>query len=359
MPSPSEAVASLDKTFGPTAKHWLPFVLQAPRLAINALGHLLDRALFPGLDTTPLDRPVYVLGHPRSGTTLMHRLLARHPDLAPSLFWEFLLPPVSLRRALDPLVTWAAPRLPPPPGRHDIHELGFTLADTDDAGLLLNHLDGPLYEVAIGAWTEEFPRRVLDPVASAALAERLIGLLERAMRRNVVARRRPRALVKTSVVTAAMPQALARQPDAKMIVLLRDPLEVIPSTMSLAEHMWLPRIRTLHNPTEAQLARYYEHLYQASQRMLMGLVHWREAGLLPPERALVVPYRRLVADPEGVMREVLRFAELPEAPELLAELAPKQRGHKSQHRYTLAQYGLTEERVRADLAALYAAYPEL
>ena len=58
MPSPREAVASLDQTFGPTAKHWLPFVLQAPRLALNALGHLLDRALFPGLDTTPLDRPV-------------------------------------------------------------------------------------------------------------------------------------------------------------------------------------------------------------------------------------------------------------------------------------------------------------
>ena len=155
---------------------------------------------------------------------------------------------------------------------------------------------------------------MLDPAQSEALAERLIIALERSMRRNVVARRRPRALMKTSVVTAAMPQALARQPDAKMIVLLRDPLEVIPSTMSLAEHMWLPRIRALHSPTEAQLSRYYEHLYQASQRMLMGLVHWGEAGLLPPERVLVVPYRRLVAEPEGVLGEVLRFAELPEAP---------------------------------------------
>jgi hypothetical protein len=359
MPSPSEAVASLNQTFSPSLKHWLPFLLQAPRLALNGVGHLLDRVLFPELETTRLDRPVYVLGHPRSGTTLMHRLLAKHPDLAPSLLWEMLLPPVSLRRVLDPLVTWAAPRLPPPPGRQDIHELGLLLADTDDAGLLLNHLDGPLYEVAIGAWTDAFPSRVLNPVQSEALAERLIVQLERSMRRNVVAWRRPRALMKTSVVTAAMPQALARQPDAKMIVLLRDPLEVIPSTMSLAEHMWLPRIRMLHSPTEAQLARYYEHLYQASQRMLMGLVQWGEAGLLSPDRVLVVPYRRLVAEPEAVLREVLRFAELPEAPELLTELAPKQRGHKSKHHYTLAQYGLTEDRVRSDLAALYKAYPEL
>ena len=359
MPSPSEAVASLNQTFSPSLKHWLPFVIQAPRLGMNGLGYLLDRLLFPELETTPLDRPVYVLGHPRSGTTLMHRLLAKHPDLAPSLFWELLVPPVSLRRALDPLVTWAAPRLPPLPGRHDIHELGLLLADTDDAGLLLNHLDGPLYEVAVGAWTETFSSRVLDPVQSEALAERLIVHLERSMRRNVIARRRPRALMKTSVVTAAMPQALARQPDAKMIVLLRDPLEVIPSTMSLAEHMWLPRIRMLHSPTEAQLSRYYEHLYQASQRMLMGLVHWGEAGLLPPERVLVVPYRRLVAEPEVVLGEVLRFAELPEAPEILRELAPKQRGHKSKHRYTLEQYGLTEARVRADLAPLYKAFPEL
>ena len=80
---------------------------------------------------------------------------------------------------------------------------------------------------------------------------------------------------------------------------------------------------------------------------------------VPPERVLVVPYRRLVAEPEVVLGEVLRFAELPEAPELLTELAPKQRGHKSKHRYTLEQYGLTEARVRSDLAPLYKAFPEL
>ena len=57
--------------------------------------------------------------------------------------------------------------------------------------------------------------------------------------------------------------------------------------------------------------------------------------------------------------QVLRFAELPEAPEILTELAPKQRGHKSKHRYTLEQYGLNEARVRADLAPLYKAFPEL
>src|SRR3989442_15784052 len=50
---------------------WVPAVA-----AFHALCFFLDGIVFPGLHRTAIRAPVFVVGHARSGTTLVHRLLA-------------------------------------------------------------------------------------------------------------------------------------------------------------------------------------------------------------------------------------------------------------------------------------------
>ena len=50
---------------------WVP-----PIAAFHAICFFLDGILFPGLHRTAIRTPVFVVGHARSGTTLVHRLLS-------------------------------------------------------------------------------------------------------------------------------------------------------------------------------------------------------------------------------------------------------------------------------------------
>jgi hypothetical protein len=71
--------------------------VQLQRILVNRLRLILDRAAFPGIAAERVERPIFVIGFARSGSTLLHGLLAEHPD------------------ALSPLV-WHTRMISPPPG---------------------------------------------------------------------------------------------------------------------------------------------------------------------------------------------------------------------------------------------------
>src|SRR5690606_36307633 len=82
---------------------------------------------------------------------------------------------------------------------------------------------------------------------------------------------------------------------------------------------------------------------------------WTE-GKIDASRVYFVRYDRMMAEFEVVVDEMCRFLGHELTPELAAqvdELAAKQRAYKSEHRYDLAKYGLTEEKIRKDCAFLY------
>lgn len=66
---------------------------------INTLFMLLDYVLFPGLWRQRVESPIFIVGHSRSGTTLMHRLMASdHDRFSYFLFWETMFPSITQRK---------------------------------------------------------------------------------------------------------------------------------------------------------------------------------------------------------------------------------------------------------------------
>lgn len=328
------------------------------RWLLNQLTGGIDHVLYPRFQSLAIDRPVFVLGNPRSGTTLMHRFLASAEELAAFELWEMLFPAISARKLLRPLIDRAAGKMVQSEEAKKIHETGLKYAETDDAFLLLNLLDGPLYWGAVQAWEPSFARDFMSEPFQKLREQRFYPALEEAWRRNLFLKRRARILVKSSAVSASMPHLLRRHPDARIIYMMRSPLEVIPSTLSLLEHSYVQPLRRVREPTAEQLQRYFEHTYLMQCELYRRFHEERTAGLLPERNLKLVSYRRLMADFAAEMGLVLDFIEVPrgQLAGQIAEHASRQRQHKSKHRYSLEQYGLTEARVRRDLDFVFKHY---
>src|ERR1700712_5481813 len=61
--------------------------LLARRLAIS-----LDRRRFPEIAQVKIDRPIFIIGFARSGTTLLHSLIAEDPDMLKPESWHMYSP---------------------------------------------------------------------------------------------------------------------------------------------------------------------------------------------------------------------------------------------------------------------------
>ena len=111
-------------------------------------------------------------------------------------------------------------------------------------------------------------------------------------------------------------------------------------------------------PTVEQRQRYFEHMYLLQCELYRRFHEEHTAGLLPERNLKLVSYPRLMADFAAEMGAVLDFIEVPRAQLAgqIAEHASRQRQHRSKHRYSLEQYGLTEARVRRDLDFVFQHY---
>ncbi|MBM4373231.1 MAG: sulfotransferase, partial [Deltaproteobacteria bacterium] len=88
------------RNFGFTLRPVGTFTAYQVRNGLHALTRGLDHLLYPGFRKVPIDRPVFILGNPRSGTTFLHRFLLNSGDLAAFELWEMLFPAVSARKLL-------------------------------------------------------------------------------------------------------------------------------------------------------------------------------------------------------------------------------------------------------------------
>jgi len=61
---------------------------QIQRLLANRLRVALDRKQYPQISDETIEKPIFIVGFPRSGTTLLHSLLAEDPDVLTLRSWH-------------------------------------------------------------------------------------------------------------------------------------------------------------------------------------------------------------------------------------------------------------------------------
>lgn len=214
--------------------------------------------------------PVFILGHYRSGTTLLHKLLAADPRLAALTTFEALLPgcPVALQRVLRPplqrLLDLRGVRQP------FFHDYGLRLDDPieTEAWWLAAGFPWSSY------WGYVFPRRAdyldrwIDPSDPEVLGSWL-DAYDRALRRLTFRSGGRRPVVKDPPNTARAALLAERYPRARFVYLYRDPARVLLSMWRLWRRTIEPLIG-LQRLTDAErcdrIASHYLRLLTGYQR---------------------------------------------------------------------------------------------
>ncbi|MDF1564739.1 MAG: sulfotransferase [Deltaproteobacteria bacterium] len=287
-----------------------------------------------------LVRPLIVMGLPRTGTTHLHRLLAQDPAAHGPPAWTLWRP---------------LPRLEGPDRRREI-----TIQALEGMRTLSPELDSKHYQEAD---EPEECYHLLDPSFRApgltmlcqarSYWEWVRGQDMRPAYRmyreylEILQASAPgkRLTLKTPLHTPYLEEILEVIPDACFVQTHRDVVEVAGSMASLAHSMFAvtsPRVDPI------QLG-----------ELVMDLLRWLAEATLAQREARELPvvdvaYRDLLADPVGTVGRIHEVHGLPFTAEVEAavragaERRPQHR--KGTHRYELADFGLSEARVREALA---------
>jgi len=319
-----------------------------------AVGMALDPLFFPSLRRTRLDRPIVIVGNPRTGTTFLHRFLDKQGVAVGCQLWEMLVPSLTLQFFVRPFLPLLEKVSPAKHHAAAAHKTSMTAAETDDAGMFFHFFDGFFLYGFFLAWAEEDLTSRFDPaVRDTSLRD--FRYLEAVWRRVLVARRGTRIAGKLFSLGPRVNPFLERFPDARILFMLRDPISFVPSGMSLVTGTLDARFGFWRLPEETRRP-YLERLYDGFLLLNRRFHDDWVAGRLPRDRVMLVHYDRLMADLEGLMGEMLAFMEVTpdeKLTEAIRKEAEKQRAYRSEHVYDLAKFGLDVERILTDYAFFY------
>ena len=319
-----------------------------------ATGMVLDTLFIPGLRKSRLDRPIVIVGNPRSGTTFLHRFLVDNRVGAGLRLWEMMFPSLILRRIVRPLLPYLEAISP---ARHHstvAHDTGLTSIETDDASMLFRHFDGFFLYGFILAFADEDYRGMFEPKVRDT-SKRDFDWFARIWRDNAFRHESHRVVAKLFSVGTRMPRFMESFPEARILYMVRDPVQVIPSALSLVTGVLDKRFGFWTLPEETR-RRYIERLYDAFVLLLRTFHEDWVAGRVPRERVMLVRFDRLMQDFDGLMNEMLTFMEVDRTPELtdaITRVAAEQKTFQSKHKYDAQKFGIEEARIRKDCAFVY------
>ncbi|MGC6509336.1 MAG: sulfotransferase family protein [Myxococcota bacterium] len=319
-----------------------------------ALGQRLDVLFFKSFRSAVVRSPIIIVGNPRTGTTFLQRFLHDSKIGCGQELWRMLYPSLTLQWFIKPFI----PVLEIiSPARHHstvAHDTSLTSVETDDVSVFFRYLDGFFLYGFILAHAEEDLIDLVD-VRHRDTSKRDFDWLDSLWRRSMVSHNSERIVAKLFSLGPRLPQFIERFPDAKILYMVRDPVSVIPSGLSLVTGVLDKRFGFWSLP-ESDRHRYCQRLYQALVELLRRFHEDWNTGKISKEHVFIVPFPQLMTDFEGLMGSLLQFVgHTPDAAllERIAKQAEKQRTYQSKHRYDLLKFGLTEAQIRQDCAFVY------
>ena len=318
------------------------------RLEVNA-----TIAAHPEILDERVDAPGLVVGTGRSGTSLLHELLAQDPRHRVARTWELLHPCPPPERATygtDPRIAAAEQEYTfwhlVTPEYLTMHENGGNVPNED---LLIDMLefasDQFMGSYPTPSYARWLARTDLAPVFRAH--RRVLQLLQWRCRGE-------RWVLKCPSYLAKLPAFFTEYPDAYVVLAHRDPIKVLPSLVSL-----MATLQWMHSDT-VDADRIVKNAVHGTAFAMDLVMQWRDDGTLPDDRIIDVRFDDLVTDPVHTVRTVLEQTgsglDADGEQRVRAYLDDKPRDRHGRHDYDFADTGLDLEATRARFAAYMTRY---
>ncbi len=210
----------------PAGFYWAVRGVHAGAPLFVGLGNLESRMLAGRLANVRVDRPVYICGLPRAGTTISLQMLSEHPDVTTHKYADFLMPYAPYAW------NWIFPRVPVDAMRKPVPRIHRDrIQVTRDSAEMGEEI---LWEHFFPHIHDESERSVLDGDTSNPAFERFYS---EHLRKLLLSRGRPRYFSKAIMCVIRMQYLLRMFPDARFLLYVRNPVDHVASLLK-QDRIW-------------------------------------------------------------------------------------------------------------------------
>ena len=310
----------------------------------NRLLYTNDRKRYPAIADEKITKPVFIIGFPRTGTTILHDILAQDPANRAPLTWEVNFPsppPMTATFDTDPRIAQCEATFPPEDQRRiafkAMHPMGALLSqecvvmmgDAMCTPLFHNQFRVPTYQDWVDRDADWAPVYAFHHQQLQHLQWRHHG---------------DRWVLKTGAHMWGLECLLATYPDARIVFTHRDPVKSLTSYSSLtalvhsmgSDHVDRQEI------TDDWIARL--------KRVIDHAMRVRTAKAYPDAIFYDMYFPDFVRDQFAVVENIYRALDLPMsdagARRMRAFIADNPKGKHGIHRYEPEEFGVKPELVR-------------
>jgi hypothetical protein len=299
-----------------------------------------ERRRDPSIDEEVVRAPVIITGPARSGTSILHELMALDPHLRGPLAYEMAYPDTLLPD--EHRAAWAEPEFDlwgdVHPEFRAIHELAATLPE-ECLWLLAPDFDLSFWSTCVDIPSFSAWRAQRDPVSTYQYHRSFLQQLQHGQPERTWVLKSPMHLSRLGAIFAVYP-------DARLVITHRDPARTVPSTVSaVCAGRWVRSDAVDPIKTAKTLAGGVGFIMNNAAA---------QCASLPSGQVADLHYLDLLHDPVAAITAAYEQLGLPIADghgdRITAYLAARPQTKYGTHRYGPEDYGLDAENIRADLA---------
>jgi hypothetical protein len=310
----------------------------------NRLNYIEDRRLNPSIATEKIKQPVIVVGMPRTGSTILHDILAQDPDSRAPLTWEVMFPsppPEPESFESDPRIEACDATFPGVeaqiPAFKAMHPMGARLSQ-ECVSLMADTMCSPLFHNQFRVNSYQ------DWVDREADWSRVYDFHEHQLQHLQWKVKSDRWVLKTGAHMWGLEHLLAKYPDARIVFTHRDPVKSMTSYASLTA---LVRSMGSDDVDPVEIA---EDWTARIKRVLEHAIAVRAEGDYPAAQFYDMHFQDFVSDQFAVIEKIYAAFDLPmteaASTRMKAFIADNPKGKHGIHRYSPEEYGVKPEAIR-------------
>ncbi len=313
---------------------------------VNRLRYVDDRKRIPEIAEQTIEKPVFIIGMPRTGTTILHDILACDPQSRAPLTWEVMFPsppPETATFTTDPRIADCAATFPDRdaqlPGFDAIHPMGPQL--TQECVVMMGEtMCTPLFhnQFRVGGYEDwldheadfgpvyDFHHRQLQHLQSRHAGDRWV--------------------LKTGAHLWGLDRLLETYPDARIVFTHRDPVK------SMTSYASLTTIVRRVGSDDVDPVEVADDWIDRLRRVLLRGIEIRQAGDYPDAVFYDMYFPDFITDQFAEVEKIYEALDLPmtgegaDAMKFFIDDNPP--GKHGIHRYSPEEFGVDPAKVRSE-----------
>lgn len=311
---------------------------------VSRLHYVNDRKNIPEIAEQRIVKPVFIIGLPRTGTTILHDILAQDPANRAPMTWETMFPsppPETATFTTDPRIETCEALFPDIdaqiPGFKAMHPMGARLTQ-ECVAIMGETMCTPLFHCQFRVPSYQ------DWVDDEADFSRVYAFHRKQIQHLQSRHSGDRWVLKTGAHLWGLNHLLDTYPDARIVFTHRDPVDSMTSYASLTS---LVRTMTSDSVDRVEVANDWTNRLQ---RIVARGMKVRASDRYPEAVFYDMHFPDFVADQFAVVEKIYDAFDLPMsadgAAQMKAFIRDNPKGKHGAHNYTPEEFGVDPKRVR-------------